>query len=115
MAVIWGLCFVVIQAALPSPTPLLLAGLRAVIGGPVLEAWMLITRRRARGLGSKGPTSGSGERWSGLPPVSLLLVLALTNAAVAFGAMYLAAGRGSVDPRRWSTHRPHGRRLGDLR
>ena len=96
MAVIWGLCFVVIQAALPSPTPLLLAGLRAVIGGAVLAAWMLITRRRARGLGSKGPTSGSGERWSGLPPLSVLLLLALTNAAVAFGAMYLAAGRAEA-------------------
>ena len=34
VAVVWGLCFVLIQAALPSPAPLLLASLRALIGGP---------------------------------------------------------------------------------
>ena len=96
VAVIWGLCFVVIQAAFPSPAPLLLAGLRAVIGGAVLAAWMLITRRRASGLGSTGRSSCSGQRWSGLPPFSILLVLALTNAAIAFGAMYLAAGRAEA-------------------
>ena len=32
----------------------------------------------------------------GLPPVPVLLVLALANAAVAFGAMYLAAGRADA-------------------
>lgn len=96
VAIVWGLCFVVIQAALPSPAPLLLAGLRAVIGGAVLAGWMLLTRWRAPGRGSPGSSLRPGQRRSGLPPVSVLLVLALTNAAVALGAMYLAAGRAEA-------------------
>jgi drug/metabolite transporter (DMT)-like permease len=31
VAIIWGLCFVLIQASLPSSTPLLLASLRAFL------------------------------------------------------------------------------------
>ena len=96
VAIIWGLCFVVIQAALPSAAPLLLAGLRAVIGGAVLAGWMLLTRWRPLGRGSAGPSLRSGQRRSGLPSVAVLLVLALTNAAVALGAMYLAAGRAEA-------------------
>ena len=96
VAIIWGLCFVVIQASLPSAAPLLLAGLRAVIGGAVLAGWMLLTRWRPPGRGSNGPSLRSGRRRWGLPPASVLLVLALTNAAVAFGAMYLAAGRAEA-------------------
>ena len=96
VAVIWGLCFVVIQAALPSPAPLLLAGLRAMIGGAVLGGWTLLTRWRAAGRVSAGPSRRSGHWRSGLPSVSVLLVLALTNAALAFGAMYLAAGRAEA-------------------
>ena len=96
VAIIWGLCFVVIQASLPSPAPLLLAGLRAVIGGAVLAGWMLLTRWRAPARGSTGPSLRSGQRRLGLPTVSVLLILALTNAAVAFGAMYLAAARAEA-------------------
>lgn len=96
VAIIWGLCFVVIQASLPSAAPLLLAGLRAGIGGVVLAGWMLVRRGRAPGRRSSGPSLRPGQRRLGLPRVSVLLVLALTNAAVAFGAMYLAAGRAEA-------------------
>ena len=92
VAVIWGLCFVLIQAALPSAAPLLLAGIRALIGGAILAGLALVTRRSARG---ERPPRRS-DRWSGLPSVSVLLVLALANASVAFGAMYLAAGRAEA-------------------
>lgn len=96
VAVIWGLCFVLIQASLPSPAPLLLAGLRAVIGGAVLASWAMLTRwsrRAARsGEGALRPAS-----WrSGLPSMPLVILLALTNATLAFGAMYLAAGRADA-------------------
>ena len=76
----WGLCFVLIQASLPSPAPLLLAGVRALIGGGLIAAWIL-----ARGDARRAPAR--------LPRPSVLAVLALTNAALGFGAMYLAAGR----------------------
>lgn len=96
VAVIWGLCFVVIQASSPGPAPLLLAGLRAVIGGAVLAGWTVLARRRASARAST-PSRLRLSRWrSGLPPVSVLLVLALANAALAFGAMYLAAGRAEA-------------------
>ncbi len=43
---LWGLCFVLIQASLPSPAPLLLAALRALIGGVALAAWISLRRWR---------------------------------------------------------------------
>ncbi len=96
VAVIWGLCFVLIQAALPSPAPLLLAGLRALIGGLVLAAWVALTRGWPRIRRPGGPSSPSGSWTSGLPRTRELVVLALANATVAFGAMYLAAGRAEA-------------------
>lgn len=96
VAVIWGLCFVLIQATLPSPAPLLLAGLRAVIGGAVLASWIMLGRRQA---GARRTIAGSMRQGSwrrDLPSMRLVIVLALTNAAVAFGAMYLAAGRAEA-------------------
>lgn len=96
VAVIWGLCFVVIQASLPNPAPLLLAALRALIGGGILAAWIQIrgwrSRRRRRDAGLAVP----GLKTSGLPSSPLLVALALANAALAFGAMYLAAGRAEA-------------------
>lgn len=83
IAITWGLCFVLIQASLPSPTPLLLAGMRALIGGGVLVVW--IARR--------GDSRRARLR---VPRLPLLSVLALSNAALAFGAMYLAAGRAEA-------------------
>lgn len=92
VAVIWGLCFVLIQASLPSQAPLLLAALRALIGGGVLVVWAVV-RRSHRGLGRRHEgRSDAGPERHGLPPFPLLLALALTNAAIAFAAMYLAAG-----------------------
>jgi drug/metabolite transporter (DMT)-like permease len=95
IAIIWGLCFVLIQASLPSPAPLLLAALRALIGGAIVAAWMALrwrrgTRRRGAELAVREP------KWAGLPSMPLLLALALTNAAVALGTMYLAAGRAEA-------------------
>lgn len=96
VAVIWGLCFVLIQASLPSAAPLLLAGLRAIIGGAVLAAWIALTaRRRLHDRASAGTPDPRGRR-VGLPSGQLLMILAATNAALAFGAMYLAAGRAEA-------------------
>jgi drug/metabolite transporter (DMT)-like permease len=92
VAAIWGLCFVVIQASLPGAPPLLLAGLRAVIGGIVLAGWVLLRRWPAGDGGSASASHGITRRLPAMPSLPILLVLASTNAALAFGAMYLAAG-----------------------
>lgn len=96
VAITWGLCFVLIQASLPSAAPLLLAGLRAFIGGAVLAAWLGL---RAWRRGIERPRAGASDPRSwlrGLPSIRLLVALALVNAALAFGAMYLAAGRAEA-------------------
>ena len=96
VALIWGLCFVLIQASLPSPAPLLLAGLRALIGGGVLAAWVALSRwRRETWRPWTGRARPASSR-SGLPSMFLLIPLALANATVALGAMYLAAGRAEA-------------------
>jgi probable blue pigment (indigoidine) exporter len=96
IAIIWGLCFVLIQASLPSPAPLLLAASRALIGGGVLAAWVALRGRqpvgRRRDAGLAVPHLGRPA----LPSIPLLIALALTNAALALGAMYLAAGRAEA-------------------
>lgn len=96
VAVVWGLCFVLIQAALPNPAPLLLAGLRAELGGAVLGVGVVFVRWRtqARPIRTDGVVRAAWS--SGLPSISLLILLALTNAAVALGAMYLAAGQAQA-------------------
>lgn len=96
VAIIWGLCFVLIQAALPSPAPLLLAALRALIGGGVLVAWIAVLRRRPVLRRQDSGLAVPRRKPSGLPPIPLLGALALANAALAFGAMYLAAGRAEA-------------------
>ena len=89
-----GLCFILIP--LPSPTPLLLAALRALIGGGVLAGWVALRSRGASSLRG-ATTQACVALWrAGLPSAPLLLVLALTNAALAFGAMHLAAGRAEA-------------------
>jgi drug/metabolite transporter (DMT)-like permease len=96
VAVVWGLCFVLIQASLPTPAPILLAGLRALIGGAVLAIWVLLIRLGARSSRSGADKLRAGS-WRGrLPSAPLVILLALANAAVAFGAMYLAAGRAEA-------------------
>ena len=94
IAVVWGLCFVLIQASLPSPAPLLLAGSRAIIGGAILAAAALLRGAlhsfRARPPGASAATHGA------LPSLGLVVGLALSNAALAFGAMYLAADRAEA-------------------
>ena len=96
VAIVWGLCFVLIQASLPTPAPILLAGLRALIGGAVLAIWVLLTRLGARSSRSVADKLRAGS-WRGrLPSAPLVILLALANAAVAFGAMYLAAGRAEA-------------------
>lgn len=96
VAIVWGLCFVLIQTSLPSPTPLLLAGLRALIGGGVLAIWVAF--RRARRADSRVEAASSQVQLlrADLPAAPLLLGLALTNATLAFGAMYLAAGQAEA-------------------
>ena len=96
VALIWGLCFVLIQASLPSPAPLLLAGLRALIGGGVLVVGLALRHWRpgARRSGAE-PVRRASWR-AAVPSKSLLVLLALANATVAFGAMYLAASRAEA-------------------
>jgi drug/metabolite transporter (DMT)-like permease len=84
VAIVWGVCFVLIQTSLPSSAPLLLAGARALIGGAVLGAAFLL-RRRWR-----------GRPRTTLPSVGTVILLALLNATLAFGAMYLAAARAEA-------------------
>jgi drug/metabolite transporter (DMT)-like permease len=96
IAIIWGLCFVLIQASLPSPAPLLLAALRALIGGAVVAAWIGLRRSRRGTLRRSATRAAPDRRRSGLPSIALLIALALTNAALALGAMYLAAGRAEA-------------------
>ena len=96
VAIVWGLCFVIIQASLPSPAPLLLAGLRAVIGGAVVLGWVASVRRFRRAGPSEAGARRRGSPTAGLPSAWLVVVLALANATVAFGAMYLAAGRAEA-------------------
>lgn len=93
VAIVWGVCFVLIQASLPSSAPLLLAALRALIGGGVLAASIGLGRWRTRR--QRQPGRAASRRF-GLPPIPVLLALALANAALAFGAMYLAAGRSEA-------------------
>jgi probable blue pigment (indigoidine) exporter len=96
IASIWGLCFVLIQTSLPSPAPLLLAALRALIGGGVLAAWIALRGCRLASANGDGNHAVPHPGRSSLPPITLLLALALANAALAFGAMYLAAGRAEA-------------------
>ena len=95
IAIVWGLCFVLIQASLPSPVPLLLAALRALLGGGIVAAWIALRRwREARRRDAQGAISD--PKRVGLPSIPLLIALALANAALALGAMYLAAGRAEA-------------------
>ena len=96
VATIWGLCFVLIQASLPSPAPLLLASARALIGGGVLAAGSAPARHRPVVRSGPADLDDSHRRRSGLPSIPLLIALALLNAALALGAMYLAAGRAEA-------------------
>ncbi|MEX0630410.1 MAG: DMT family transporter [Chloroflexota bacterium] len=99
IAVLWGVCFVLIQASLPSPAPLLQAGMRALLGGTVVGAAVLLRRtlspiRTAGRDGGRCPAAG--RKGAGLPSAGLLVLLALANGTLAFGAMYLAAGRAEA-------------------
>ncbi len=96
IAIIWGLCFVLIQASLPSPAPLLLAALRALIDGGVLAACVALRGRRPVRRRRDADLAVAHLRRPGLPSIPLLIAVALTNAALALGAMYLAAGRAEA-------------------
>ena len=96
VAIIWGLCFVLIQASLPSPAPLLLGALRALIGGGVLVIWVALLRWRSGTGRPAARVADTRAKGSGLPSIPLLVALALANAAFALGAMYLAAGRAEA-------------------
>lgn len=96
VALVWGLCFVLIQASLPNPNPLLLAGTRALIGGTVLGAVILLRETAAARRSGTGPAWPWRGMVRALPSPGTLTVLALTNAALPFGAMYLAAARAEA-------------------
>lgn len=100
IAAVWGLCFVLIQASLPNPAPLLLAGSRALIGGAILAAAALLRAvlpplRAERWRGPRPRAASAAARWA-LPSLGLVVGLALSNVALAFGAMYLAADRAEA-------------------
>lgn len=94
VAIVWGLCFVMIAASLPLRAPLMLAGLRALIGGGVLALWLVARRRRNPGDGRGQTDTPRAQRSAGpLPPAATLLALAIMNGVLGFGSMYLAAGK----------------------
>ncbi len=96
VGIVWGLCFVLIKASLPSPAPLLLAGTRALIGGVVLGGWVVLRPRRRARATSIAP-AGAVNRWAdSLPNLWLLIALALANGTLALGSMYLAAGHAEA-------------------
>lgn len=78
LAAIYAACYAAIKAQLAFGPPLLLAGLRALVGGLVLLGALALFRRTLQ------PGSGS-SRWIG--------ALALTTTTLAFGAMFLSPGR----------------------
>ncbi|MEX0700452.1 MAG: DMT family transporter [Acidimicrobiia bacterium] len=84
VAVLWGLCFVLIQSSLNESTPLISAGLRSLLGGVTLAAWI------AR---PGGPVDLPPRR--GLPRLGDVIFLSVTNSTIAFGAMYMAAERAT--------------------
>jgi probable blue pigment (indigoidine) exporter len=91
VGIVWGLCFVLIKASLPSPAPLLLAGVRALIGGAVLGSWVVLRPGRPP---RATPIAAAGvvNRWADSPRnLWLLIALALANGTLALGSMYLAA------------------------
>lgn len=85
VAVVWGLCFVLIRSSLNETTPLISAGFRSLLGGLTLTAWIA---RSDKSVGSR--------LRRGLPGITDLIFLALANSAIAFGAMYLAAERAAA-------------------
>lgn len=95
VAITWGLCFVLIQAAMPGSTPLLSASLRSLAGGAALAVWLgfpVVVGRLTRGSGSSRRAAGRRR----LPSWGILASLAILNSTLAFGAMYLSAGRAEA-------------------
>ena len=64
-----------------------------MIGGAVLAIWVALRRARRAGSSLEAASSQVQLLRADLPAAPLLLALALTNATLAFGAMYLAAGQ----------------------
>ncbi len=83
VAAAWGLCFVLLQALAPMRSPLILAGVRALLGGAILA--VAVVRR-----GGPRRLMHGGAGWRVTAPLALL------NGAIALGAMFLAAGRAGV-------------------
>ena len=86
VAVIWGLCFLLIQSSLDETTPFFAAGMRSLLGAITLGAWIAFSK----------PPAGSVPPLRRLPRFHDLAFLALMNSALALGAMYLAAGRATA-------------------
>ena len=83
VAVAWGVCFVLLGTLVRAGDPLLLAAVRALLGGGVL-AGAVVWRGGPRRL----LEAGAGWR--------VMTLLALLNGSIALGAMFLAAGRADV-------------------
>lgn len=92
VAMVWGICFVVIQRSLPTTAPLLLAGSRALIGGTIVMIAVFVRRWAPTHPGGQGLSVGPAPT-PRAPGLWTLIALAITNVSLAFGAMYLAAGR----------------------
>lgn len=96
VAIAWGMCYVLLTASLPMRAPLVLAGLRGVIGGGLLGAFVLTRTRRSRSSQAMLRRHVLLARPGCLPPLPLLFVLALANGTLALGSMYLAAGQAEA-------------------
>lgn len=78
LAVVYAMCYSAIKAGLAYAPPLRFAGMRAVLGGAVLLALLVIQRK---------PVLPPSRFWRGIP------ALAATGTFLSFGAMFLSPGR----------------------
>lgn len=85
VCLIWGTTYLAIKVALESIPPFLMGGIRYVIAGVLLAAWLKYAGRRLPMRGSVGRLA-----WLGF------LMLTLGNGGVVWGEQYLSSGLTAV-------------------
>lgn len=85
VCLIWGTTYLAIKVALETIPPFLMGGIRYVIGGGVLAAWLLARRE----------TLPPPREWPRLAVLGFLMIT-LGNGGVVWGEQYLASGLTAV-------------------
>jgi drug/metabolite transporter (DMT)-like permease len=85
VCLIWGTTYLAIKVALETIPPFLMGGIRYVIGGGVLAAWLLARKETL-------PPPSEWLRLAGLG----FLMITLGNGGVVWGEQYLASGLTAV-------------------